>query len=153
MIMYNHEMTCKNFLIKQSLLFIVSVLLTASLFAQDNSMVIPLWPKGAPGFEQRKNEAEQAKDWWIKNIHNPSLTVYLPPNEIATGASMIICPGGGHRELVFNAEGKEAAAFLNSIGVTAFVLKYRLFREEGSPYKEEHQKQDGYRIIITIRIL
>ena len=139
------------FYVKQYLLFSVSILLTASLLAQDNFMVIPLWPKGAPGFEQRKNEPEQAKDWWVKNIHNPSLTVYLPPKEIATGASVIICPGGGHRELVFNAEGKEAAAFLNSIGVTAFVLKYRLFREEGSPYKEEHPKQDIFRAMRLVR--
>ena len=139
------------FYVKQYLLFSVSILLTASLLAQDNSMVIPLWPKGAPGFEKRKNEPEQAKDWWVKNIHNPSLTVYLPPKEIATGASVIICPGGGHRELVFNAEGKEAAAFLNSIGVTAFVLKYRLFREEGSPYKEEHPKQDIFRAMRLVR--
>jgi acetyl esterase/lipase len=141
----------KAFHIKQYLFFIVSILLTASLFAQDNSMVIPLWQNGAPGFEQRKNEPEQAKDWWVKNIHNPSLTVYLPPKEMATGASVIICPGGGHRELVFNAEGKEAAAFLNSIGVAAFVLKYRLFREEGSPYKEEHPRQDIFRAMRLVR--
>jgi acetyl esterase/lipase len=144
-------MTGRAFHLKQHLVFIVSILLTASLFAQENSIVVPLWQNGAPGFEQRKNEPEQAKDWWVKNIHNPSLTVYLPTKEIATGASVIICPGGGHRELVFNAEGKEAAAFLNSIGVAAFVLKYRLFREEGSPYKEEHPKQDIFRAMRLVR--
>jgi hypothetical protein len=62
--------------------------------------VIPLWVKGAPGFENRRNEPEQAKDYWVKNIHNPSLTVYLPPADKANGAAVVICPGGGHRLLV-----------------------------------------------------
>ena len=98
----------------------------AALFSQEKPLVIPLWSKGAPGFESRRNEPELAKDYWVKNIHNPSKTVYLPQREKATGAGVIICPGGGHRELVFNAEGVDPALFLNSIGVAAFVLKYRL---------------------------
>jgi acetyl esterase/lipase len=113
---------------------------------------IPLWVNGAPGFESRRNEPTQAKDWWVKNIHNPSITVFLAPKEKATGAAVIICPGGGHRELVFNAEGKEAAEFLNSIGVSAFVLKYRLAREENSPYSlENHVKEDAHRAMRTVR--
>src|SRR5258706_13303449 len=95
---------------------------------------ISLWPKGAPGFENRRNEPETAKDWWVKNIHNPSITVFLPPKEKATGAAVLICPGGGFRTLVYNAEGKDPALYLNSLGVAAFVLKYRLFFEDNSPY-------------------
>jgi len=113
--------------------------------------VIYLWPGGAPGFESRKNEPEQAKDWWVKNIHNPSLTVYQPPKEKANGTAVIICPGGGHRELVLTAEGQDAAEYFNSIGVTAFVLKYRLFREENSPYKQEHAVMDGQRAMRLVR--
>ncbi len=67
------------------------------------------------------------------------------PKEIATGAAVVICPGGGFRTLVFNSEGKDAAKYFNSLGVTAFVLKYRLFREDNSPYKPEHPKQDIFR--------
>jgi hypothetical protein len=39
----------------------------------------PLWEKGAPGFEDRRDEPELAKDYWVRNIHNPSITVFLPP--------------------------------------------------------------------------
>ena len=117
----------------------------------EKKQVVYLWPGGAPGFENRKNEPEQAKDWWVKNIHNPSLTVYQPSKEKANGAAVIICPGGGHRELVFTAEGQDAAEYFNSIGVTAFVLKYRLFREENSPYTKEHPLQDGQRAMRLVR--
>jgi len=113
---------------------------------------IPLWANGAPGFENRKNEPTLAKDWWVKNIHNPSITVYLPPKEKATGAAVLICPGGGHRQLVITAEGNDPAAYFNSIGVAAFVLKYRLAREENSPYTlEKHVREDAYRAMRMIR--
>src|SRR5258708_36578363 len=79
---------------------------------------IPLWPNGAPGFETRRSEPEQAQSYWVKNIHNPSITVFLPPKEIATGAAVVIAPGGGHRELAFKAEGGDAAGYLDSLCLT-----------------------------------
>ena len=82
------------------------LILPAALWAQTTpQMVIPLWKNGAPGFENRRNEPEQAKDYWVKNIHNPSLTVFLPDKDKANGAAVVICPGGGHRLLVYTAEG------------------------------------------------
>ncbi len=75
---------------------------------------------GAPGFESRKDIPEQAQDTGVNNVNNPSITVFLPPKDRATGAAVVIAPGGGFRELVFDAEGRQAAEFLNSIGVAAF---------------------------------
>ena len=120
--------------------------------AQDTARQIPLWPNGAPGFESRRNDPEQAKDYWVKNIHNPSITIYLPPKEKATGAAVVIFPGGGHRLLVFNAEGRDPARFLNSIGVAAFIVKYRLFREDSNLYSlEKEVRQDAYRAMRLVR--
>jgi len=120
--------------------------------AQDTARQIPLWPKGAPGFENKRNEPEQAQDYWVKNIHNPSITVYLPPKEKATGAAVVIFPGGGHRLLVFNAEGRDPARFLNSLGIAAFIVKYRLFREDSNLYSlDKEVKQDAYRAMRLVR--
>ena len=66
--------------------------------------VTPLWPHNAPGFRHRRNELEEAKSYWVRNVHSLSLTAFLPPKDIATGAVVIICPGGGHAELVFGVE-------------------------------------------------
>lgn len=134
------------------LLFLAVLFSPFAGLAQEQPQEIPLWPKGAPGFEDRKNEPQQAKDWWVKNIHNPSITVYKPAKEVDKGIGVLVCPGGGHRALVYNSEGRDAAKYLNSLGITAFVLKYRLGREENSPYLvEEHPKEDAYRALRLIR--
>jgi acetyl esterase/lipase len=138
----------------RKLLCFLLLLLAAPIISnsQVKPIILPLWQNGAPGFENRKDEPEEAKDYWVKNIHNPSIAVYLPPKEKRTGAAVIICPGGGHRLLVYNAEGVEPALFLNSIGVVAIVLKYRLAREENSPYSlDKHLQQDAYRAIRLVR--
>ena len=98
---------------------------------------IALWPGGAPGSEPRRAEPEEAKGYWVKNVHNPSLTVFPADKRHANGASIIVIPGGGHRILVWTTEGLNVARALNRMGITVFVLKYRLAREEGSRYTIE----------------
>jgi len=119
--------------------------------AASAQQVVPLWEKGAPGFEARRNEPEQHQDWWYKNIHNPSLTVFLPPPGKANGTAVVIAAGGGHRELVFNPEGVEPAQYLASLGISAFALKYRLFREPGSKYTFDNTAEDIRRAMRTVR--
>jgi acetyl esterase/lipase len=116
------------------------------------ALVLPLWPNGAPGFERLKNEPEQAQDYWVKHINNPSITAFLPPPGTGNGSAVLIAPGGGHSLLVYGPEGVEPAKFFNKLGVAAFVLKYRLEREPGSPYKiTVHAKEDAYRAMRLIR--
>jgi acetyl esterase/lipase len=123
-----------------------------SILAAAQPQIIPLWERGAPGFEERRNEPEEAKEYWVRNIHNPSLTVFPAPKEKANGAAVLIVPGGGHSKLVFQAEGVEPAKYFNDLGVTAFVLKHRLPRETNSPYSLQiHPRQDAQRAMRLIR--
>jgi hypothetical protein len=103
-----------------------------------------LWPNGAPGTPPGTTAAEKYEPAtpersysMLTGVHQPSLTVYLPPKETATGAAVIICPGGAHRFLAIDHEGHDVARWLNSIGVAGLVLKYRLAYTEGFPYSIE----------------
>ena len=112
--------------------------------------VVYLWPAGAPGSEGR-NDPEKVEAGRVSNIHKPSVTVFLPPGG-GNGAAMVVAPGGGHRVLAIEHEGWAVAKFLNSAGVAAFVLKYRLQREPESPYKTEvHALADAQRAIQLVR--
>ncbi|MGA2146350.1 MAG: alpha/beta hydrolase [Bryobacteraceae bacterium] len=95
----------------------------------------PLWPKGAPG-------ALGAADEDI-----PALTPYLVPAARATGTAVIVAPGGGYAHLSMDKEGEQIARWLNSIGVAAFVLKYRL----GPRYHHPIELGDAQRAIRTVR--
>jgi endo-1,4-beta-xylanase len=143
------------------LLLTTTVLLTATAFVPAQKGAAPplvyLWEKGAPGFEQRKVEPENVKkkgevESQVTNVHNPSVTVYLPPKDKATGAAVIVCAGGGHSVLNVGGEGHAVARWLADNGIAGFVLKYRLAREKGSPYKiETHALQDGQRALRLVR--
>ena len=134
-------------------------LLATCAVAARNGDVLPLWPNGAPGSEALAGKkevitvpAKPGDSLKVSSIHNPSLTIYLPSKEKATGAAMIIAPGGGHRFLSIDTEGTNVAEWLNSIGVAAFVLKYRLAREPDSLYKiDEHPFADVQRALRLVR--
>src|SRR5947209_16236914 len=104
---------------------------------------VKLWPNGAPGSEGITAAEVSKPSVSPKNsklpcnytvTHYPSIYIFLPPKEKATGAAMVVAPGGGHTQLVMEKEGWEIADWLNSQGIAAFVLKYRLARAPGSKY-------------------
>lgn len=116
--------------------------------------VMPIWPDGAPGSEKYKDQAEKpagAGDFErVTNVHRPTLTVYLP--EKTNGTAVVVMPGGGHRHLAVEHEGRNVAKALNALGVAAFVLKYRLAKAEGSTYSvEEHALADAKRALRVVR--
>jgi acetyl esterase/lipase len=108
--------------------------------------VIALWPEGVPGLHADASPEKQEKAGRISNIHNPTLTMYAPAAGTANGTAIIICPGGGYMRLAIEPEGVAPARWFNSIGVTAFVLKYRL-QEYGHPAP----LQDVLRAIRVVR--
>ncbi|MBB3219238.1 alpha/beta hydrolase [Pseudoduganella umbonata] len=123
----------------------------SAALAQQGSL--PLWPDGAPGSEERRGEPETVKEGvYFSNVHDPSLTVARADPRHANGAAVIVVPGGGHRMLVFQNEGMAAAKNLNRVGVTAFVLKYRLARDGDSGYTiEGHGAADLRRAVRWVR--
>jgi len=128
-----------------------------SLLAADPEVVL-LWPNGAPGSEGKAEEESVRlagaanNERVVTRVHKPSLTVYLPAPGNATGAAVIVAPGGGHRELWSDHEGHNVARWLSEHGVAGFVLKYRLAREQGSTYSiEGHALADAHRAIRVVR--
>jgi endo-1,4-beta-xylanase len=115
-----------------------------------------LWPAGAPGFEG-KSAPESVRltedgEHIVSSIHRPSILPYLPSRGTATGAAVLVIPGGGHRELWMDHEGYNIAIWLNHHGVAAFVLKYRLAKEAGSTYTVEGTAlDDAQRALRLIR--
>jgi acetyl esterase/lipase len=107
----------------------------SSLACAAEPQTIVLWPQGAPG-AVGETEADR-----------PSLTVWLAPPDQANGAAVVICPGGGYGNLAVNHEGRDVAIWLNSLGVSAFMLKYRL----GPRYRHPAPLTDAQRAIRTVR--
>jgi acetyl esterase/lipase len=117
---------------------------------------IAVWPRGAPNAPAHPGpetvRVTEGGDHVLSNIHVPTLTPYLPTAETATGASVIVMPGGGHRELWIDHEGYNVAQWLSAHGVAAFVLKYRLSRAPDSSYTLEGDSlADAQRAIRLVR--
>jgi acetyl esterase/lipase len=114
---------------------------TASAQVLDGHEVIKLWSNSAPGAQSNTSpeivRTDPGGDHVITHVAEPSITPYLPSRQAATGAAVIIAPGGGHSELWIEHEGYRVAEILSEHGVAAFVLRYRLAREKGSGYTVE----------------
>lgn len=126
------------------------------LYAAD-PVTINVWPREVPG-ETGKIGEEKLLDpqpgkrevQRLSNVSKPTLAVYKPAKEKDTGAAILICPGGGYNILAMDLEGVEVATWLNSIGVTGIVLKYRVPRREGLP-KHQAPLQDAQRAMSLAR--
>jgi acetyl esterase/lipase len=137
---------------KVLLLLLASVVAAAAAEPQS----ILLWPNGAPGSEGKGGEeatrVAPAGDHIVTNVHRPSITPYLPSKETATGAAVVIAPGGGHSELWMDHEGYNIAKWLAGHGIAGFILKYRLARQKDSTYTIEGDSlADTQRAIRLVR--
>jgi acetyl esterase/lipase len=122
--------------------FAVALFLFAGVsFGSDQ--VVLLWPGVAPGSEswtQKEIEYKnQRGETMVRNIVQPSITVFLPDRASANGTGIVVAPGGGFRFLSWDSEGTDVAKWLNARGVAAFVLKYRVAETPADP--DEFQKQ------------
>jgi acetyl esterase/lipase len=130
------ETTSREGLLLRHSLF--CVLLAAIAAGPASAATLPLWPGGAPGSEgqtgQETVRVNEYSEHIVSNVHQPSITVYLPPPERATGAGIVVLPGGGDVELWMDHEGHAVAQFLADHGIAAFILKYRLAHAPNSTY-------------------
>jgi acetyl esterase/lipase len=107
---------------------------------------IVLWPEGVPGAIRDGGPEVVAEGGRVSNVHNPTLTPYLAPEGKRNGTAVIICPGGGYVRLAADHEGRVPAEWFNSLGVSAFILRYRL-KEYGHPAP----LRDVLRAVRTVR--
>src|SRR5262249_1928958 len=112
-------------------------LAASTALAKEEPKTFPLYPDGPPGALGK----ETGDDFSSGDL--PTLTLFRPDPGKANGASVVVCPGGGYQMLATEHEGKEVAAWLNSLGVTAVMLKYRL----GPRYHHPVMLQDAQRAI------
>ncbi len=123
---------------------IVCPWLAAFCLAAEPLKPVALWPGTAPGdkggLPEEKDISEPGKGLVagrplirLGNVANPSLQVFRPPADKDTGASVVVCPGGGYTILALDLEGTEVCEWLNSIGVTGVLVKYRVPKREGQP--------------------
>jgi acetyl esterase/lipase len=133
----------------------------------DSPQVVELWPSTPPdepgtiGAETTrmspKSERKQVEVFeptlLVTNVTKPTLTIYRPDRNKDTGAAVLICPGGGYWNLYWQLEGEEVAQWLNSIGVTGIILKYRVPRRPDEPRGEPARRplQDAQRAVSLVR--
>jgi acetyl esterase/lipase len=114
----------------KSLLSLIFLFILA-INASSQTQILKVWPDGIPGSIRSETYFEESTMTGdivslYEKVTDPSLTVFLPPAEKATGTAVLICPGGGYGVLAFDHEGFAVARWLNSNGIAGIILKYRL---------------------------
>ena len=144
-------------LFRSLLLLTVTFTLSLSLAAAD-PVVVKLWPGKAPGEEkdigpekyiERKNQQIEVKR--LTNVSEPTLTVYPAPKDKANGTAVIVAPGGGYSILAIEHEGTDVCKWLNDLGVTAVLLKYRVPKRPGQTPENLAPLQDAQRAVSLVR--
>ncbi len=132
------------------ILSLLTLTLMSSIQGQE---IIKLWPNKVPNKndKQQQESSEQGDILWITNVSDPTITVYLPTPQLATGQSVLIFPGGGYAGLAFDWEGIDIAKWFNSKGIAAFVVKYRLPEDDYYSTPWEVPLQDAQRSMRIVR--
>ena len=138
--------------------WVLSLLVGSAARGADEPPTIEVWPGAAPGDTgkigeekfQPANPKEKPGIQRLTNVTKPTLTIYRPSKEKDTGASVIICPGGGYTILAWDLEGTEVAQWLNSFGVTGIILKYRVPKRAELP-AHVPPLQDAQRAMSIVR--
>ena len=145
---------------------LISLILAWSAFAAD-PLVVEIWPgkvpdengdigperfRMSPALDRKQVEVTEPTRM-ITDVTKPTLTIYRPQKEKDTGTAMLICPGGGYWNLYWQLEGEEVATWLNSIGVTGIILKYRVPRRPDEPKGEPARRPlaDAQRAVSLVR--
>ncbi len=116
-------------------LFAFCLMTTIPARADEHGEVVSVWPDRAPGVAEDVKLEHQYKDnGHASRVVHPTLTIMRPPEEKANGTSVVVCPGGGYSVLAVEHEGYAVGEWLNGLGVTAFVLQYRVPRAQDQPY-------------------
>ena len=136
-------------------LLTLSVTLTCFTLITCAQTVIPLYtdsiPNSKPTPDEEKADSNARGISMISKVSRPTLTIFLPPKEKATGAAVIVIPGGGYGKVAITHEGYDVAKRFNEMGVAAFVLKYRLPSDVTMINKEIGPVQDAQRAIQLVR--
>lgn len=150
-----------------TLSLILALSLAGPAKAADKPLVVDLWPDKPPdetaeiGAEttrmsprlDRKQVEVTEPTRMVTNVTKPTLTIYRPAKDKDTGTAVLICPGGGYWNLYWQLEGEEVAAWLNTLGVTGILLKYRVPRRPDEPKGEPARRplQDAQRAVSLVR--
>ncbi len=149
------------------LFFFACVCVVGPAVRADDPLVVELWPGKVPDetgdigeekflmspkLDRRQVEVTESTRM-VTNVSRPTITINRPANGNDTGTAVLICPGGGYWDLYWQLEGEEVAAWLNSLGVTGIILKYRVPRRPDELKGEPARRplQDAQRAISLLR--
>ena len=152
---------------RSSSVALVVWLCAVAVLADDDPLVVELWPASvpdeprdlgpevsrmSPALDRKRVEVTEPTRM-VTNVSRPTITICRPPKDHDTGTAMLICPGGGYWDLYWQLEGEEVAAWLNTLGVTGVILKYRVPRRPDEPQGLPARRplQDAQRAVSLVR--